>query len=154
MTTWPVELSKFSFNYEPRGVIKSKALVDFIVEMILVPKVDSWWILYVDGSSNLKGRGAVMSGLQIICMQLLGMSSPWTRRPLSDQGTTNRRISLALLHLGDGHLKLISHGQRASQVLTGRGRLLHQMDQGRTVSNHQGPESPEIWTFPLSGDRQ
>ncbi|RDX85368.1 Retrovirus-related Pol polyprotein from transposon 17.6, partial [Mucuna pruriens] len=44
--------------FELRGAIKSQALVDFIVEMVLVVEEDPWWTLYVDDSSCLKRGGA------------------------------------------------------------------------------------------------
>jgi len=33
MIGWAIELSEFQIQYQPRGVIKSQALADFIVEL-------------------------------------------------------------------------------------------------------------------------
>ncbi|RDX79574.1 Retrovirus-related Pol polyprotein from transposon 17.6, partial [Mucuna pruriens] len=35
MITWLIELSEFSLKFEPRGALKSKALADFIIEMLV-----------------------------------------------------------------------------------------------------------------------
>ncbi|RDX98354.1 hypothetical protein CR513_18746, partial [Mucuna pruriens] len=51
-----IQLPEFSLKFEPRGAKISQALVDFIMEMVLMPKENPWWTLYVDGSSNPKKR--------------------------------------------------------------------------------------------------
>jgi len=49
-----IELSEFHIQYQPRGVIKSQALADFVDELAPQPTEEehSRWILYVNGSSN------------------------------------------------------------------------------------------------------
>ncbi|RDX63585.1 hypothetical protein CR513_57969, partial [Mucuna pruriens] len=56
------------------------------------------------------------------------MLGTWTCRPLPGQRTPVCHISMALLHLGDGHLRPVPQGKGHW--------LLHQMDQGRAVSHH------------------
>ncbi|RDX66870.1 hypothetical protein CR513_54319, partial [Mucuna pruriens] len=51
----------FIREFELREAIKSQALVNFVTEMVSVPKEDLWWTLYVDKSSNLKGGGGIIS---------------------------------------------------------------------------------------------
>ncbi|RDY02848.1 hypothetical protein CR513_13648, partial [Mucuna pruriens] len=51
-----IKLSEFSLKFEPRGVIKSQALVDFIVEIFPVLEEDPWWTLYINDSSDSKRR--------------------------------------------------------------------------------------------------
>lgn len=63
MVAWSVELSEFDIKFETRGLIKSQALADFIVELTPTSKKEIW-ILYVDGSSNTKGS-EVGIGLEI-----------------------------------------------------------------------------------------
>jgi len=60
MIGWAIELSEFHIEYQPRGAIKSKALVDFAVELTPYPteEGESRWKLYVDGSSNNRSCGA------------------------------------------------------------------------------------------------
>ncbi|RDY07363.1 hypothetical protein CR513_08531, partial [Mucuna pruriens] len=71
MTTWSVELFEFSLKYEPKGAIKSQALVDFIVEMTFAPEADPRWTLHVDGSLNLKGSRAsiILEGLEQVVLE-------------------------------------------------------------------------------------
>lgn len=59
MIAWSIELSKFDLQYKPRGPMKSQFMVEFLVEFTgnVQPNLD-WWILYVDGASNMKGSGA------------------------------------------------------------------------------------------------
>ncbi|RDX96178.1 hypothetical protein CR513_21189, partial [Mucuna pruriens] len=57
---WSVELSEFTLKFEPRGTLKIRALTNILVEMTSSPKVDPWWTLYVDDSSNPKGGGVVI----------------------------------------------------------------------------------------------
>ncbi|XP_020222088.1 uncharacterized protein LOC109804668 [Cajanus cajan] len=59
MMAWSIELSEFDINFEPRGLVKSQYLVDFINE--LQPKghfLSDLWTMHVDGSSNNRGSGA------------------------------------------------------------------------------------------------
>ncbi|XP_061368789.1 uncharacterized protein LOC133311711 [Gastrolobium bilobum] len=59
MVAWAVELSEFGIIFEARKAIKAQTLADFVVEMTH-PRSDlenSWWKLFVDGSSNMRGSG-------------------------------------------------------------------------------------------------
>ena len=60
MVSWAVELSEYDIGFTPRTSIKSQVLEDFMVEFSspLVSDSPARWILSVDRSSNLKGRGA------------------------------------------------------------------------------------------------
>ena len=59
IVAWLVELSKFNIQYEPRTVIKARALVDNLVEMEKDGEpLESRWMLHVDGASSSKGSGA------------------------------------------------------------------------------------------------
>jgi len=66
MIGWVIELSEFHIEYQPRGAIKSQALVDFTAELTPYPTKEktSRWTLYVDGSSNSRscGAGVVLEG--------------------------------------------------------------------------------------------
>ncbi|XP_023746035.1 uncharacterized protein LOC111894186 [Lactuca sativa] len=71
MEKWSVKLSTFDIRYEPRSVIKSQALTDFVAEFSddLQNEVDmegkqllkhehlGKWTLFTDGASNKKGTG-------------------------------------------------------------------------------------------------
>lgn len=59
MVVWVAELSEYDINYVARNNIKSEVLADFLIELILTTpeEIPEQWILLVDGSSNLKGRG-------------------------------------------------------------------------------------------------
>jgi len=58
---WVVELSEFDVQYEPRGPIKGKVYVDFVVELSSADahhgESDFCWVLSEDGSSNQQGSG-------------------------------------------------------------------------------------------------
>ncbi|XP_061360568.1 uncharacterized protein LOC133304534 [Gastrolobium bilobum] len=60
MMAWVVELSEFDIMFESRKAIKSQALTDFIRELTSIQMEASsnpdTWKVYVDGSSNPKGR--------------------------------------------------------------------------------------------------
>jgi len=62
MMRWPVELSEFDVQYEPKGPIKGQVYVDFVVELSSAAMhqegVGFRWVLFVDGSSNQQGSGA------------------------------------------------------------------------------------------------
>jgi len=66
MIGWTIELSEFHIQYQPRGAVKSQALVDFAAELTpsSAETEHSSWILYVDGSSNERscGTGRVLEG--------------------------------------------------------------------------------------------
>lgn len=58
MVAWPIELSKFSIGYEPRGPIKAQWLTNFISELHPLTLVEeSHWVVYVDRSQNYLGSG-------------------------------------------------------------------------------------------------
>ncbi|KAK3012405.1 hypothetical protein RJ639_012054 [Escallonia herrerae] len=68
LVPWSVELGEFDIQYKPRPSIKGQALADFTVECTLpIDEVESHvaqpevfaWTLYIDGSSNTMGSGAV-----------------------------------------------------------------------------------------------
>lgn len=59
MVAWLVELLEFGLKYEPRGPMKAQCLADFVVELSTkLSSAESYWNLYVDGSSNTKSSGA------------------------------------------------------------------------------------------------
>ncbi|KAL0400070.1 UNVERIFIED_CONTAM: Retrovirus-related Pol polyprotein from transposon.6 [Sesamum radiatum] len=62
LVKWEVELSKYDISYLPRTTIKAQALADFVSEMtemtIKDTSQDQKWLLHVDGSSTVQGRGA------------------------------------------------------------------------------------------------
>ncbi|XP_014506155.1 uncharacterized protein LOC106765899 [Vigna radiata var. radiata] len=58
MIGWFIELSEFGLRYEPRGSIKGQHLADFVAELPGRSSHCYSWVLYVDGSSSLKGGGA------------------------------------------------------------------------------------------------
>ncbi|XP_061353309.1 uncharacterized protein LOC133298090 [Gastrolobium bilobum] len=60
MISWSIELSEYDIIYEPRQAIKAQVLADFLVEMTHLHEAEDNvdWIIYVDGSSNIKGSGA------------------------------------------------------------------------------------------------
>lgn len=59
MIAWSVELSEFELEYEPREPLKVQCLSDFAAELSSEPNVElEWWVLYVDGASNVRGSGA------------------------------------------------------------------------------------------------
>jgi len=64
MVAWSVELSEFGIKYEPRGTIRAQSLAYFIIQLSTTTFEQEAWILYVDGSSNKKGRraGIVLEG--------------------------------------------------------------------------------------------
>ncbi|KAF5795600.1 putative nucleotidyltransferase, Ribonuclease H [Helianthus annuus] len=69
MAKWVVKLSAYDIRYEPRKAIKSRALADFVadfssdlqkeaeLEVQQLEETKDPWILYTDGSSNVKGTG-------------------------------------------------------------------------------------------------
>ncbi|KAK9071857.1 hypothetical protein SSX86_008287 [Deinandra increscens subsp. villosa] len=69
MAKWAVKLSAYDIKYEPRTAIKSQALADFVAdfssdiepevekEVQQLGKLKEDWILYTDGSSNIRGTG-------------------------------------------------------------------------------------------------
>ena len=62
MVCWAVELSEFDVQYEPRGPIKGRVYVDFVVELSSAAthqeEAGFRWVFSVDGSSNQQGSGA------------------------------------------------------------------------------------------------
>ena len=60
-----MELSEYGIIYQMRGPIKSQFLVDFILEWCIgESEGEKPWVLFVDGSSNLKGSraGIILEG--------------------------------------------------------------------------------------------
>ncbi|KAJ9546886.1 hypothetical protein OSB04_019429 [Centaurea solstitialis] len=71
LKTWSIYLSGFDIEFKPRTAIKSQALADFIAEFspglepttcdeIVTIQDNQPWLLYVDGSSNVRGAGLVL----------------------------------------------------------------------------------------------
>ena len=59
---WAIELGAYHIKYEPRTVIKSQALVDFINDWIEIQApqdkpVTKYWTMHFDGSRQLQGSG-------------------------------------------------------------------------------------------------
>ena len=59
MSSWVVELSEYNIRYEPHGPIKAQCLLDFVNDLQRTPEEDQL-TLYVNGSSNPKGAGAII----------------------------------------------------------------------------------------------
>lgn len=71
MAKWAVELGEYDVIFLPATAIKSHVLADFVAEFSpsLLPALeqevrlwnetteDGEWVLYVDGSSNVRGAG-------------------------------------------------------------------------------------------------
>ena len=69
MAKWIVKLNAYDIKYEPRTVIKSEALADFVadfssdlqreaeLEVQQLEKTKDPWTLFTDGASNVKGTG-------------------------------------------------------------------------------------------------
>jgi len=70
MMKWVMELTEYGIKYESRWPVKTRALVDFVVELTSssgehdAEDVPRRWILYVDGAFNLQGSGveAILEG--------------------------------------------------------------------------------------------
>jgi hypothetical protein len=63
ISKWAVELGALTIDFKPRTAIKSQMLVDFMAEwrknQLPTPTVrPEHWVMYFDGSLNLKGAGA------------------------------------------------------------------------------------------------
>ncbi|XP_061360638.1 uncharacterized protein LOC133304610 [Gastrolobium bilobum] len=73
MISWSIELSEYDIIYEPRQAIKAQVLADFLVEMTHLQEVEmsEEWVIFVDGSSNVKGSGAgvIVESLQGITVK-------------------------------------------------------------------------------------
>lgn len=62
---WAVELSRLDVVFKGRIPVKGQALVDFVIEFTLIPKMEEemklakppTWSLFVDGSSKDIGSG-------------------------------------------------------------------------------------------------
>ncbi|XP_075103682.1 uncharacterized protein LOC142178251 [Nicotiana tabacum] len=70
LAKWAIELSEYDIIYQPRTVIKSQVLADFVADfnIKIIPKVEKelqfftganpgTWTLFTGGSSNVKGVG-------------------------------------------------------------------------------------------------
>lgn len=60
---WALELSEYDISFEPRVAMKGQVVVDFIVELTLLPNPGeenlSRWVVDIDRSSNEKGGARV-----------------------------------------------------------------------------------------------
>ncbi|XP_073119612.1 uncharacterized protein [Henckelia pumila] len=120
LVRWITELSEYDIKFEPRKIIKSQALVDFLAETIQLDQEDLWRI-FVDGSSCQTGSGA---GIVII--------SPWGEETnisirLDFQASNNEAEYEALLlglkasrNLGSSRAVLYSNFQLAIQQRNGK----------------------------------
>ncbi|KAL0449302.1 UNVERIFIED_CONTAM: Retrovirus-related Pol polyprotein from transposon gypsy [Sesamum latifolium] len=73
MVKWIVELSEYGIEYRPRPAIKAQVLADFVTELTGEAKESdqSWWKLFVDGSSTSQGSGAaeyeaLLAGMKLV----------------------------------------------------------------------------------------
>lgn len=57
MVKWEVELGQFDIAYEPRIAVKAQAFIDFLQEITRREEEQSWWKIYVHGSSTKLGAG-------------------------------------------------------------------------------------------------
>jgi len=65
MVTWSIELLEFDLQYEPNSPMKTQFVANFLVEFAGNNQTTlDWWILYVDGASNVKGSmaGIILEG--------------------------------------------------------------------------------------------
>ena len=80
LAKWSVYLSGYDISYKPKTAIKSQVLADFVADFnpeleekaqleinTIATHDDKSWIMYVDGSSNIRG-----SGLGIVLRSLQG----------------------------------------------------------------------------------
>jgi hypothetical protein len=63
LANWAIELRQFDLEFVPRNAIKGQVLTDFLVEFTNLPETEEAetkrkWVIYVDGSSTRKNRGA------------------------------------------------------------------------------------------------
>ncbi|XP_057444150.1 uncharacterized protein LOC130736328 [Lotus japonicus] len=60
LVAWSVELSEYGLQYDKRGKVGAQALADFVVELTpeVGERVNTQWMLFVDGSSNENGSEA------------------------------------------------------------------------------------------------
>ncbi|XP_073051182.1 uncharacterized protein [Primulina eburnea] len=56
LVKWTTELGEYDIQYEPRTIIKTKPLADFLAE-IVHHEDEGHWKVYVDGSSSKDGSG-------------------------------------------------------------------------------------------------
>jgi len=79
---WSLELSEFDIYYESRKALKAQVFMDFLAEMTFPTEENKeQWPVFVDGSSNSKGRGAgiiVENGEGMVVEISLGLSFPKT----------------------------------------------------------------------------
>lgn len=71
MIVWSVELSKFDIQFEPRGLVKAQALVEFQADF-RIDDAEPWWNLYIDGVSGVNGSGVgiILEGPNSITLNL------------------------------------------------------------------------------------
>ena len=119
---WSVELSEFSLEYRPHGLIKAQVLADFIVELsppMVNEDKEQKWTLYVDGSSNNEGSGA-----RVILEDMNGVSIEQSLRFMfkTSNNQTEYKALLAGLKLAKelGDQRLVIKGN--SQLDIGRAR--------------------------------
>lgn len=62
MVAWAVELSEYDIEFVPQSSIKYQVLDNILVELSAPAskKSSCKWILFVDGSSNLKESGSMI----------------------------------------------------------------------------------------------
>jgi len=79
---WSLELSEFDIHYESRKALKAQVFADFLAEMTFpMEENKEEWTVFVDGSSNTKGSGAVIiveNGEGTVVEISLGLSFPVT----------------------------------------------------------------------------
>ncbi|XP_073049456.1 uncharacterized protein [Primulina eburnea] len=59
MVKWTIDLGEYDIEYKPRVAIKAQALTDFLIVMIQ-PREEEVWRVFVDDASNLSGCGVVV----------------------------------------------------------------------------------------------
>jgi len=84
LSSWFVELSEFSIQYEPHGPIKAQCLADFANDLQNQEPQHEWWTMHVDESSNIRGVGAgiILEGPEGI---LIGQSFCFTFKTSNNQ---------------------------------------------------------------------
>jgi hypothetical protein len=69
ISKWAVELGALGIDFKPRTTIKSKALVDYMVEwqenqVTALANMPEHWVMYFDGSLKLRGDGGTQAQRQ------------------------------------------------------------------------------------------
>jgi len=145
-----MELAENEIVCEPRGPIKAQALADFVAELTvpqvtdeserIEKKLDSTWLLSVDGASNLKGSGVgvVLEGPGGV---LIEQSLKFSFKASNNQAEYEALIAGMLLakemgvaHLSTGSDSLLIIGQVNGEFATKDPQLARYLDYVKVLS--------------------